>query len=41
MNGKIFRKGKKDAWKNELNENLKNEIEKKLKNEMQELGYIN
>ena len=41
VNGKFFRKGKKDAWKNELKEDLKNEIEKKLKNEMKELGYIN
>ena len=41
VNGKFFRKGKKDAWKNELNKDLKNEIEKKLKTEMQELGYIN
>ena len=40
-NGKFFRKGKKDSWKEELNTNLKNEIEKNLKTEMQELGYLN
>ena len=41
VNGKFFRKGKKDSWKEELNPNLKNEIEKNLKTEMQELGYLN
>ena len=41
VNGKFFRKGKKDSWKEELNSNIKNEIEKNLKKEMQELGYLN
>ena len=41
VNGKFFRKGKKDSWKEELSSNLKNEIEKSLKKEMQELGYLN
>ena len=39
-NGKFFRKGKKDSWKEELNPNLKHEIEKNLKTEMEELGYL-
>ena len=41
VNGKFFRKGKKDSWKEELSTNLKNQIEKSLKKEMQELGYLN
>ena len=41
VNGKFFRKGKKDSWKKELSLSIKNEIEDKLKNEMKELGYLN
>ena len=41
VNGKFFRKGKKDSWKEELKQDLKNQIEISLKKEMQELGYLN
>ena len=39
-NGKFFRKGKKDAWKNELAPDLQKKIENNLKEEMEELGYL-
>ena len=37
---KFFNKGKKDQWKNILNNKIRIEIEKKFKNEMSELKYI-
>ena len=40
QNGKFFRKGKKDSWKNELTPELQKKIENNLKEEMVELGYI-
>ena len=39
-NNKFFRKGQKDSWKSELNQELRKEIEKKFKDEMIELGYL-
>ena len=42
MNGKIkfFNTGKKNEWKNILDEKIRMELEKKFKNEMSELKYI-
>ena len=40
QNGKFFRKGEKDSWKNELPADLQKKIESNLKEEMQELGYL-
>ena len=37
---KFFNKGKKDQWKNILNNKIRIEIEKKFKNEMSKLKYI-
>ena len=39
-NNKFFRKGQKDSWKNELNQELRKEIENFFKDEMIELGYL-
>ena len=41
VNGKFFRIGKKDSWKEELSPNIKRKIEENLKMEMEELGYLN
>ena len=40
VNGRFFRKGKKDNWKIELDSASKKKIEEKLKKEMSELEYI-
>ena len=40
QNGKFFRKGEKDSWKNDLPSDLQKKIESNLKEEMQELGYL-
>jgi len=40
QNGKFFRKGQKDSWKNELTPELQKKIENNLREEMAELGYI-
>ena len=37
---KFFRKGTKNSWQNELNENLKKKIEINFKDEMVQLGYL-
>ena len=41
VNGKFFRKGKKDSWKDELDLVSKKKIETALEIEMKELGYLN
>ena len=38
--GKFFRKGKKDSWKNVLNDDLRKKIEENFRKEMIELGYL-
>ena len=37
---KFFRKGIKDSWKTDLNQDLRKKIETSFKNEMIELGYL-
>jgi len=39
-NGKFFRKGEKDSWKNELSKDLQKKIEISLNQEMNELDYL-
>tara|TARA_B100001123_G_C15163447_1_gene968384 strand:- start:101 stop:919 length:819 start_codon:yes stop_codon:yes gene_type:complete len=39
-NSKFFRKGTKDSWKNDLDQNLRKKIEENFKSEMIELGYL-
>ena len=41
VNGKFFRKGQKNSWREELDSELKNKIERSLSKEMGELGYLN
>ena len=38
--GKFFREGKKDSWKNVLTQDLRKKIEENFENEMKELGYL-
>ena len=38
--GKFFRKGKKDSWKNILADDLRKKIEENFRKEMIELGYL-
>ena len=41
VNGKFFRKGQKNSWREELDSELKYKIERNLSKEMGELGYLN
>ena len=38
--GKFFRRGKKDSWKNVLDDDLRKKIEENFRKEMIELGYL-